>query len=720
MQIKARDVYEAVLEADRQSRGRFSGHGSAIAQCYNHMIMPLANRRDKYTQIYWGLRDFERHFGRFAEGMWLPETAVDLETLDIMAEQGVRFTVLAPHQAKRIRKIGTIPWRDSHGGIDPTRAYRVNLPSGRSMAVFFYDGPVSRAIAFEGVLSNGEGFSKRLLDIFSDERTWPQLSHVATDGETYGHHHRYGDMALSYAIGYIENNNLAEVTNYGEFLDLNPPTHEVEIHENTSWSCAHGVERWQSDCGCRIGSNGGNQAWRKPLREALDWLRDTIAPLFESRAAEYLRDPWIARDDYVQVLFERTMPNFDAFLGRQAHRILNDGEKSVLLKLMEMQRHAMYMYTSCGWFFDDISGIEAVQVLQYAGRVIQLVRDISGQNLEEPFLERLDGAVSNVHDRGTGRDIYNAHVKPAMVDHVKMAAHYAVSSLFEIYDNRADIYCYQVDSEDYHSARAHLTGGGEARLAIGRARVKSNLTFDSKTFAWAVLYFGNHTLNCGVREYPGDEAYAAIVSDITGAFSQLDTSLTLATINRHFGSSLYSLRSLIGDQQRRIFTQILESTLTEIEDTHRHVYERNASLMKFLSHFRMPLPKALATSVEFVLNADLKRAIQADEPNLKQIMDILEEAKACRVHLDTAGLGYLISSAIEKVMARLEKHPADLALVQKLEAAMELVSKFPFDLNLWRTQNIFYDIVHRDGVNLELYRHLGEKLRVRVDTTLVR
>jgi hypothetical protein len=516
-------------------------------------------------------------------------------------------------------------------------------------------------------------------------------------------------------LDYTETHDLANLTNYGEFLEKFPPMHEVEISENTSWSCAHGIERWRSDCGCSIAqSQKWNQAWRAPLRNALDWLRDTINLLYENKAREFVNDPWIARDDYIQVLLNRHPANFDAFLGRQAHRILNEGEKTTLLKLLELQRHMMYMYTSCGWFFDDIGGIEAVQVLQYAGRALQLAHQLFGKDFEEPFLLRLEQAQSNILERGDGRKIYNSFVKPAMVDLTNMAAHYAVSSLFEIYENSAEIYCYQVDSEDYHSVQSD-----HAKLALGRARVKSNITYDSKVFMWGVLYFGNQNLNCGVREFRSEADYASMVSDVMEAFAAKDLAKTRAAIDKHFGGSLYSLKSLFGDQQRQIFNQILEATMGDIEATHREVYQKNATLMKFLAEFKMPLPKALAASAEFVLNVDLKRAIQADEPDLKNILDVFEEAKSCRVHLDTAGLGYLIEGAIEKVMSRLRVNPRDTELIRKLEAAMELVSRLPFELNLWRIQNIFYDVVRRDGVDRSLYRRLGERLRVRVEPALV-
>src|SRR3990172_7216370 len=256
LEKKSPDVYQAILEADRVSQNNFSGHGSALAQVYNHIIMPLANPRDKYTQALWGIRDFERRFGRKPEGMWLPETAVDLETLDILAGLGMRFAILARHQASRVRRIGARTWRDVSGGrTDPSMPYETVLPSGLKMNLFFYDAPISHAVAFEGLLSSGDNFAHRILGAFHQERDWYEIVNIATDGETYGHHHRFGDMALAYALNYIESNKLANLTNYGEYLERHPPTYQVEIFENTSWSCAHGVERWRSNCGCNSGAN---------------------------------------------------------------------------------------------------------------------------------------------------------------------------------------------------------------------------------------------------------------------------------------------------------------------------------------------------------------------------------------------------------------------------------------------------------------------------------
>lgn len=418
LEKEAPEVYQAVLNADRESRERCAGHGPALAQAYNHIILPLANRRDKETQVLWGIRDFEHRFGRRPEGMWLPETAVDLETLDILAQQGIRFTILAPHQARRTRPVGDGPWRELDGEpIDPTRAYALRLPSGRAISLFFYHGPIAREVAFGGLLSSGEAFAERLLSAFSTDGGSPQLVHVATDGETYGHHHPHGDMALAYALHHIESNRLASLTTYGAFLERYPSDQEVEIVEDTSWSCTHGVERWRSDCGCNTGTHPDwSQAWRSPLREALDWLRDALAHLFEERGQALLSDPWAARNDYIAVVLDRSHASVERFLRTHAAGDLREVNRVNTLKLLEMERHALLMYTSCGWFFDDLAGIETMQVLQYAGRALQLAREVGGDDLEEPFLQRLERASSNRPEAGNGRRLYEEHVRSAMAD----------------------------------------------------------------------------------------------------------------------------------------------------------------------------------------------------------------------------------------------------------------------------------------------------------------
>ena len=407
-------AYARILLADRDSAALFGGHGSAMAQAYSHMIMPLADDRDRRTQVLWGMADFRHRFSREPEGMWLPETAVDVPTLEEMAAAGILFTVLEPGQASRYRKGGEEEWhKAADGGIDPSRPYTVNLPSGRSIALFFYDGPISRAVAFEKLLDDGRVFAERLMSGFNDSRDRTQLVHIATDGESYGHHHRHGDMALAFALRRIRRDKEARIVNYGQYLELHPPDHEAEIHENTAWSCAHGIERWRSDCGCETGLNPDwNQAWRRPLRNALDRLRDRLRTPFEDGAAALFRDPWSARDGYIRVLLDPSTEAEDRFLSDHGKEPLMGEARQRALALMELQRHAMLMFTSCGWFFDDLAGLEGVQILRYAGRAIQLAEALFGGSFGEPFLLDLEQAVSNDPDAGNGRQVFETKVAP--------------------------------------------------------------------------------------------------------------------------------------------------------------------------------------------------------------------------------------------------------------------------------------------------------------------
>jgi len=690
LERQAPEVYQNILQADKDSREKFSGHGSALAQAYNHMILPLANSRDKRTQLYWGVRDFEFRFGRKPDGMWLPETAVDVETLDMAAEMGLGFTILAPRQASRIRELPEGKWRDVvDSNIDPSRAYLINLPSGRRMSLFFYDGPISQAVAFERLLSDGETFAQRLVSGFSEKRAWPQMVHIATDGETYGHHHRFGDMALAYALDYVESQGLARLTNYAEFLEAHPPGHEVEIKENTSWSCIHGIERWRADCGCHSGLHPQwNQAWRQPLREALDWLRDALAPVFEAQAARLVKDPWAARDEYIDLILDRSQESLERFLETHASRKLDEAETVSLLQLLELQRHAMLMYTSCGWFFDDISGIETVQILQYAGRAVQIAREAFGADLEPEFLERLEKARSNVPEFRDGRRVYEGWIRPAMVHLDKVGAHYAVSSLFADYEEAAEVYCYRAEKEEYH-----LMEAGRARLALGRARISSEITREAATKCFGVLHFGDHNLNCGVRDYHAEDTYQAMIQELSEAFGRADFPATLRLLDKHFGASPFSLKSLFRDEQRKILSQILEATVSDAESVYRRLYQYHAPLMRFLKDLGTPAPKALAGAAELVMNASLRQFFESEELNPETVATYLEEAAGEGIQLDTDTLEFALRQRLESLAAQLSVEPTELAVVQQIMAGLAIVALLPFKVNLWKLQNICYHIL---------------------------
>ncbi len=702
MQTAAPETYRAILDADRVSR-------SAIAQAYNHIILPLANVRDQRTQVRWGIADFESRFGRKPEGMWLPETAVDTPSLEALAAEGIAFTILEPHQATRYRAIGDTDWTEANGGLDPTRPYLCHLPSGRSIAIFFYDGPISRAVAFERLLARGEYFAHRLTSAFSTQREHPQLVNIATDGETYGHHHRFGEMALAYALRYIEAQKLATITNYRAFLEEHPPEYEVEIAENTAWSCAHGVERWRSDCSCSTGGGAGwNQKWRAPLRESLDWLRDHAADLFEREGRLVLHDPWRARDAYISVVLDRSDPVLHDFL---RHHALDGVEISRVLSLLEMQRNAMLMFTSCGWFFNDISGIETVQVLAYAARVMQLHQQITGVDLEPKFLEHLAPAQSNLRDKGTARDIYINEVTPMRLDLSRVAAHYAVASLFDNFAPSETVYCYRVTQNDYDTDRA-----GRARMAVGSITVESLITRESAAFDFAVLHLGETELTGGVRHAGSD--YDAIKRELMQTMQPGGIPGVIRLLDQHLGESTLSIRSLFRDEQRRILNVICNSTLEEAESAFRQLHDRYDPLMRYHTRLGIPLPKVLQTAAEFDVNLQLRRLLAEDPLPVNAIESRLREAQEERVSVDeTTKLA--LTNGIERASSRLRAQPSSMENLMEYHDIVVLVREMQIELDLRKPQNDYYALKIEVRPKMQdsdrwllMFDALGEKLSI--------
>ncbi len=719
------NAYQAILEADQLSRERFSGHGSALAQAYNHMIMPLADSRDKRTQVVWGIKDFKKRFGRDPEGMWLPETAVDAETLEILAEQGIKFTILAPSQAKSFRKIEeNKEWQGVEGGkIDPSTCYLCPLPSGRAISLFFYDGPISQEVAFGKILTSGETFAQRLMGAFSQERGWSQLIHVATDGETYGHHQHYGDMALAFCLHFIESNHFATLTNYGEFLEKNPPLYEAQIFDNSSWSCAHGVERWRSDCGCNSGMRSRwHQKWRGPLRVALDALRDQLIPAYTREASLYLKDPWQARDNYIDIILNREQENIEDFLKRHGVRELTKEEKSRVLKLLEIQRHAMLMYTSCGWFFDEISGPETVQVMEYASMAMQRTKEILGLSLEPLFLSDLEKAPSNVF--GNGAEVYRKFVVPSKVDLTRVGAHYAVSSLFNDYPEHMKVFNFTVESENYEKVKA-----GKMTLATGKARIHFDFTWDEVKKSFAVLHLGDHNISGGLADFKDEETFSSMRGEVWSAFEQGDTIGIIRLMGKHFGMNNFSIWHLFRDEQRKVIHQILEFNHVGIEASYRKIYEDNNPVMNFLSSIGSPIPKPIFLAVEHVINVDMKRAFEREEVDMEKLKRLILESNRWGIHLDKAAIEYDVSLWVTSLMEKVSQDPTDPSLFLRITHVLEMLGPLSLNLSVWKAQNMYFSLRERLRAGMDerpkqgdestkawfdAFNDLGEKLGIKV------
>ncbi|HMJ68147.1 MAG TPA: DUF3536 domain-containing protein [Cyclobacteriaceae bacterium] len=712
------ETYKAILEADTESIANFSGHGSAIAQVYNHIILPLANSRDKETQVIWGIRDFEKRFQRKPEGMWLAETAVDTESLEILARHDIKFTILAPRQAKAIRKTGEKEWIEVNEGNLVTRhAYRVELPSGKSIVVFFYDGSVSQGIAFTGLLNDGHRFAHSLLDSFNGDEG-PQLVNVATDGETYGHHHRHGEMALAFCLNYIEKFGKATITNYAEFAAKFPPLYEAQVIENSSWSCVHGVERWRSDCGCNSGSNPGwHQAWRGPLRNALDWLRDTVMTVFEQEGRKYLKDPWEARNGYIDVILNRSDKVIKKFF---KDHVLPDVEPTRVFRLMEMQRHAMLMYTSCGWFFDEVSGIETMQVMQYAARVIQLANQNGDVDLENEFMQRLEKAPSNVPSLENAATVYRKYVIPSKTNLQRVGMHYAVSSIFEEEPESLPLFNYTATNDFFLKKEA-----GEQKLVLGITKVKSLVTQSEKRFAFSVVCIGVHNIIGNISLDMEPDKFASMQYRATHAFDEGRLGDVIGIMQTYFGPDKYTIWQLFKDEKRKILDMIARKSLEELEQSLRRTYNRDYPLVNALANNEIPIPTAYRTTFEYILNADLIDSFQAEKINVKSVERILGEIEKWSMKIDDPdNISRLAGDAIFKELRKIGHDRTNIRRITRLNRLFPLLTKFRLNPNIHKSQNAYFEISlqhksiprnEEDKDWFDQFSLLGDNLRVKVE-----
>ena len=692
------ETYGEILEADRQSALRLGGHGNAIAQVYNHVILPLAAPHDRATQVRWGVADFRRRFGRDPEGMWLAETAVDTPSLEALAEHGLAFTILSPRQAKAVAPVEEDEWTrvDEHA-LDTTLAYRCDLPSGRSIALFFYDGPIAQGIAFERLLHDGGAFAGRLAALVPPKGGAGRLGHVATDGESYGHHHRFGDMALAYAVQRLPELGVQPI-NYGRYLELCPPRLRVRIHEESSWSCFHGVERWRADCGCHIGGGPGwSQAWRAVLRKALDELKQRLDAVFEAHGGKVLADPWAARDAYVEVVLDRRPETVDGFLARHARGTLDAAGRTAALRALELQRHGMLMFTSCGWFFDDLAGLEAVQVLKYACRAARLAGELSGEDLEGPLVRALAEARCNDPADWTGADLYAKRVQPLATDLRRVAAHHAIAGALEP-NGAAGGAVYAYDVRTLERSSAEHTG---THLGVGRYEVTARHTEETEEVVLAVLHFGGHDFRCSVGPASSPEAYLALRDELLGVYDRGSLSDVVTTLNRRFGEEgAFTLRDAFLEERRRILDRVVGGTLNDLRAGHVRFYREHGRLLTYLVEASYPLPETVRFAAASGLGSEAERVVEAlgaaeaDESAelaapIEEAARLARRARAWRLRATEPRLRRAVHEALLTQLRRLGEAPGTGTLAA-LHALLDLARDVGVELDLWRVQSVAF------------------------------
>jgi alpha-amylase/alpha-mannosidase (GH57 family) len=689
------DTYERILEADRASALRHGGHGNAIAQGYNHSILPLCNERDRRTQVRWGLADFRRRFGREAEALWLPETACDDATLETLIEEGLRFVILSPFQVDAVRPLGAEGWFQlPEGGVDTTVPYKFlhRDGSGRSVAVFFYDGRIARGIAFEGLLASSQGL---LAACARAARGGGGLVNVATDGESYGHHFRWGDRSIAYALEVEAERHGLRVTNYGEFLDGHEPEYEVCLKrgpdgEGTAWSCAHGLGRWTRDCGCNASAPGGwNQRWRTPLRAAFDLLRDDLAPKFEEACGELLSDPWAARAEYVELLGPRPAPR-EEFFARHARRALSRDERVRALTLLEAERAAMTMYTSCGWFFNDISGIETVQTLRYAARVVETTEALGLAPPRAAFLDTLSEARSNLLERPTGADIYLRTVEQSRVTPQRVAAHVAICNLIER-DERAD----ECESAGYDSRKLDFRKQRHGRVTLETVRLALEewATGRRHEFALAAMHFGEIDYYCALRPFEGEREFEQAAAALWSQLPTASLPVLLRVAQSEFGPEEFGLEALLPQGRGHLSRSVFGKLTARFMDEYEHLYEENRRVVERLQEIGFQLPRELRLAAELTVGLRLERELR------DQRRGAGDYGAAVRVARDAARFGYRIDrTSVTRVFEETMTEAARLVVARPTpeslaspRALIELGRELGLEANLERAQEILYE-----------------------------
>jgi len=731
------ETYQRIIEADRRSCARLNGHGNAIAQTYNHVILPLADERDKRTQIRWGKADFRARFGRDPQGMWLAETAVDAATVAALIEEGIRFIILAPSQAARCRPLPSVDdpdptWIEVGGGqIDPVRPYRCYGRDRRFLDVFFYDGPISHDLGFGDLLANSEYFAARLGQAVRNRPV--QVLGVATDGETFGHHKSGAEKCLAYAFTRAFADRGWTVTNFAHYLSLSPPTWEVELKPVTAWSCAHGVERWRSDCGC--GSEGTQQQhWRQPLRASLDWLRDRLGELFVEAGSQLLHDPRAARDAYARVIRDRAEETGLEFLARHQRQPLTPEERVEALSLLEMQRHAQLMYTSCGWFFAELSRPEGVQVLRYAARAIDLAEQVTGVQLEAEFVRRLSAAPSNVPEFRHGGEVYRQLVQPARVTPEQIAAQTAIASLLGTpLPPRA--YCYTVAIEHYQRQQV-----GTRAIAVGHLELTSQITWQRASLMFAVLHLGGWDFSCCVEPFVSDRDYARRRHRVLAAFGHSSATPAILAIAREFGGRALGLESLFVEERHRIVQQLAEVTKARLDQLYTQVYRDNYNVLAAFHRDRLPVPQELQVAAEIAIAQQVATAVraleQADSDSqpwasaLSELEAIANEARNLRCAVEAPEARRLLERLVLRSLWKLlHDTPERSDLAELLERTISVASKLGLKLNLARAQELYHGWLKErfipellpaaeDESQFQALLWLGERLAVEVSCRL--
>lgn len=581
-------------------------------------------------------------------------------------------------------------------------------------------------------MTDGNKFIKRLKEGVSELRDYPQLINIATDGESYGHHTKFGDMALSYVLKIKAEDEGFKITNYAEYLAKYRSDYEADIKQASSWSCFHGVGRWKEDCGCSTGGHPGwNQKWREPLRNALDYLRDHFAEIFEREGAKYYnKDVWAVRNQYIDVILDRSYSNIKKFQKEHFKADLSEEDRIRGMELLEIQRQALLMYTSCGWFFSEISGIETVQIMKYAARAMQLAARFSNEDFEEHFLEILSQAKSNIQEFGTGRDIYERFVKPSVVTAKQIACLWAISSLYQDFEEDEDVYCYTVRQDDYQRVEK-----SNSNFVIGHIEIRSKVTLQRVDLMFALMQYSDGDFHCAIKEFSSNEEYQNLKQSLIKTFMLKPFTEIIRALDEKFGKEYFTLKDIFIEERKKILQILLKDQMEKFADTYKDMYDQGKGSIYHMQSLGLEIPTEFKISAGYALSHKYNDLLAhsdgfVDRSIVQQIMDINFESKKMNIEIDKTPSN---NSFAKKIIVNLNRLTKSFE-IQQADAIVDLfdiIEKLDLQIDISEAQNIYYNkIYHRIGdiiVNnmespkekdikfVKLLLEIGVRLNINVD-----
>ncbi|MDR2577962.1 MAG: DUF3536 domain-containing protein [Chitinispirillales bacterium] len=679
-----------MIAADKESAARLGGHGSAVAQVFNHVIMPLASRRDKLTQIRWAKHFFKKRYGREPGGMWLGETAINMETVVCLIEENIRYVILSPSQAESFRRIGDHDWtHTSHHQIDTRRPYRI-FPSDNSgnrldgfLDVFFFDEGLSKEVSFNDILQDSRTLGNRINQCYDPHNGGNQLVTIATDGETFGHHKAYGDMCLAYFFTNIAPELGITPVNFGYYLSINPPEYEVTLGdahgEGRAWSCAHGVGRWSRDCGCHTGGEEGwHQAWRGPFRHALQRLQSQIDFHFEARLSTLFSDPWALRDKYINVMWEPSLSKTAEFLQAQSGKFNFNGELTAeVRRLLEAQKFMQFAFTSCAWFFNDISGIETVQNLAYACRALQLgLPEDSKLPVLETFLDDLSKAPSNLKDTN-GRTLFERHILP-YYHHERILAFTAAAQQILAVKRQSSyektVYNLELKSVlSYRIDRVHYDS-----VAV---RMESGITGESSSWSVLISYSPETKLR----------GWVVPAKSLPASNGKPDAWIT------HPDAKMFSLADLFYSSRHDLSEYFLDRMAKDTDSRFHGWMEYNEQTLNILTRLNYPLPAYCSSPAGYVLQNRWAAQMQklekwgSEENVLAELDGIASLESQYETEIDKKLDALLLQNLIIKGLEMLQQKPS-VKVCSRLSHLLEIVDKFSVPVSKNKLEDFFHPV----------------------------